>query len=86
MQLIETIRFKMLERLSEIGVDCISGLSNALGTDTTTIYRKVAICKRHGHITEQIAHEPHPITHTLRRIHKVYITEKGKQWLKEQAT
>ena len=68
-----------------VGCDSITGLANALEQQTPSIYRKVTLAKRLGHVTEQICFEQNPMTYNPQRVHKVYITEKGKAWLKTLA-
>ena len=73
----------MIRHLAQVQCDSISGIARSIGEDTANVYKKLAVAKRLGHVTEKIGIERNPITLSPTKVHKVYITEAGKRWLKE---
>jgi predicted DNA-binding transcriptional regulator len=77
-----TLRMRILKYLIERGCDNIMGIARTLQVARSSVYDKVSVAKRQGHVTEQIVHEYNALAHTAVKMRKIYPTEKGKEWLK----
>jgi len=84
MSISQTLRYRILTYLDKAQVSSTNALTREMGVARTQILEKIGIMKRHGHVQMEQVPERWP-TGNISMTNKIWITNEGRAWLKENA-
>lgn len=76
----ETWRMKILKFLIESQGSTVKGTAKAIGVDWATVYNKLPVMSRLGHVKEVKRAEIRPDGAAI-IVRRLYITKAGREWL-----